>query len=123
MVTTPINNLQLRGTFHFDEGFYYFRNVGDRLLVGGARNKCFEGEATTRFETTTLIQDELERFIATHILPGQLFDIEYRWSGIMGFTEDKQPMIKPISDRVTAIVACNGMGVALSPVISEHLSF
>ena len=41
----------------------------------------------------------------------------------MGFTEDKQPMIKHISDKITAIVACNGMGVALSPIISEQLQF
>jgi gamma-glutamylputrescine oxidase len=123
VVTSPINNLRLRGTFHFDEGYYYFRNVDNRLLLGGARNKCFEAEATTSFETTTIIQEELERFISTHLLPSQSFDIEYRWSGIMGFTEDKLPMIKHISDKVTAIVACNGMGVALSPIISELLEF
>jgi len=123
VVTSPINNLPLRGTFHFDEGFYYFRNVGDRLLLGGARNKCFEAEKTTAFEITDIIQEELERFIRTHLLTTQPFDIEYRWSGIMGFTEDKQPMIKQISGKVTAIVACNGMGVALSPVISEQLPF
>jgi gamma-glutamylputrescine oxidase len=121
VVTSPINNLPLRGTFHFDEGFYYFRNVGNRLLLGGARNKCFEAEATSNFDTTTIIQEELERFISTHLLPSQSFDIEYRWSGIMGFTEDKQPMIKHISNKVTTIIACNGMGVALSPVIPEQL--
>ena len=63
VVTPPIKNLPLRGTFHFDEGFYYFRNIGNRLLLGGARNKCFEAEATTSFETTTMIQEELESFI------------------------------------------------------------
>ena len=123
VVTSPINNLSLRGTFHFDEGFYYFRNVDNRLLLGGARNKCFEAESSTTFETTAVIQEALERFIKAHILANQPFDIEYRWSGIMGFTEDKQPMVKPVSDKITAIVACNGMGVALSPVISEQLQF
>ncbi|WP_170971045.1 NAD(P)/FAD-dependent oxidoreductase [Ilyomonas limi] len=121
VVTSPIKDLPLRGTFHFDEGFYYFRNIGNRLLLGGARNKCFDAEATTNFETTTIIQEELEHFIKIHLLPSQPFDIEYRWSGIMGFTEDKQPMVKHISDKVTAIVACNGMGVALTPVIAEQL--
>jgi gamma-glutamylputrescine oxidase len=90
-------------------------------LLGGARNKCFEAERTTDFETTIIVQEELERFIKKHLLPDQPFDIDYRWSGIMGFTDDKQPMIKHISDKVTAIIACNGMGVALSPVISEQL--
>lgn len=123
LVTSPINDLPLRGTFHFDEGFYYFRNVGNRLLLGGARNKCFDAEATTSFNTTAIVQEELERFITIHLLPSRPFTIEYRWSGIMGFTEDKQPMVKHISDKVTAIVTCNGMGVALSPVIPEQLQF
>ena len=123
VVTSPINNLRLRGTFHFDEGFYYFRSVGNRLLLGGARNKSFEAENATAFETTAIIQEELERFIRAHLLTDQSFDIDYRWSGIMGFTEDKQPVIKRVSDKVTAIIACNGMGVALSPVISEQLPF
>lgn len=121
VVTSPIKDLPLRGTFHFDEGFYYFRNVGNRLLLGGARNTCFEAEATTSFETTTIIQEALEHFIKLHLLPSQPFDIEYRWSGIMGFTEDKQPIIKQLSDKITAIVACNGMGVALTPMIAEQL--
>jgi len=123
VVTAPIKDLSLYGTFHFDEGFYYFRNIGNRLLLGGARNKCFEAEATTSVETTPIVQEELERFIKAHLLPAQSFEIDYRWSGIMGFTEDKQPMIKHISDKVVAIVTCNGMGVALTPVISELLPF
>src|SRR6478736_3492383 len=81
---------------------------------------CWVGH-TTNVETTSIIQEELERFISTHLLLNQSFNIDYRWSGIMGFTEDKQPMIKHISDKITAIIACNGMGVALSPVISEQL--
>ena len=43
-VTEPIPNLKFKGTFHFDEGFYYFRNIGNRLLLGGARNKDFKNE-------------------------------------------------------------------------------
>lgn len=123
LVTSPISGLALRGTFHFDEGFYYFRNVGNRLLLGGARNHSMQAQATTMFDTTTLIQNELERFIQTHLLPAQAFTIDYRWSGIMAFTEDKQPLVTPLTGNVTAVVACNGMGVALSPMISQLLPF
>ncbi len=121
LVTTPITGLKLRGSFHFEEGFYYFRNIGDRLLLGGARNKSFVAETSDVFDTTDIIQQELLRFINTHILPEQSFDVDYCWSGIMGFTEDKQPLVKKISERITAVVACNGMGVALSPVIAETI--
>src|ERR1700722_10499202 len=47
IVTSPIDNLPFRGTFHFDKGFYYFRNLGERVLLGGARNKAFDEETTS----------------------------------------------------------------------------
>lgn len=121
IVTAPIDNLKMKGTFHFDEGFYYFRNLRDRILLGGARNKAFEVEATSDLITSELIQQELEDFLSAHLLPNQAFQIDYRWSGIMGFTKDKQPVVKKISERVTAVAACNGMGVALTPVITEGI--
>lgn len=123
LVTTPVEGLAMRGTFHFNEGFYYFRNIGNRVLLGGARNKSFEEEKTVTFETTSAIQETLEQFLQRHILPTQSYKIEYQWSGIMGFTEDKQPLVKPVSARVSAIVICNGMGVALAPVIAEQIQF
>src|ERR1700692_2506502 len=35
LLTEPIEGLKIRGTFHYDEGFYYFRNLDNRLLLGG----------------------------------------------------------------------------------------
>src|SRR5205085_1844201 len=31
LVTSPIDNLPWKGTFHSDEGYYYFRNLGNRV--------------------------------------------------------------------------------------------
>lgn len=122
IVTEPVDGLKIRGAFHFDQGFYYFRNVGNRVLLGGARNQAFEKERTTKFGITETIQQTLEAFLARHLLPKQSVKIDYRWSGIMGFTDDKQPLIKQLSNRITAIVLCNGMGVALAPVIAEEIN-
>lgn len=122
IVTSHIENLPFRGTFHFDGGFYYFRNLGNRVLLGGARNKAFEEEATNTLETTEIIQNELERFLHEHILPGRTFTIEHRWSGIMGFTGNHQPVVKEIGPGVFAVITCNGMGVALSPIIAEKVA-
>jgi glycine/D-amino acid oxidase-like deaminating enzyme len=121
-VTTPIKGLQLKGTFHYDEGFYYFRNVGDRVLLGGARNRSFETERTTELAITPTIQNELIRFLTEHILPGQNFTISHQWSGIMGFTDNKEPVIEIVNENAYAVVACNGMGVALTPVIAEDVA-
>ena len=34
LLTSPIKNLPWKGTFHFDEGYYYFRNLGEQGVAG-----------------------------------------------------------------------------------------
>ena len=119
MVTAPVKGLALKGTFHYDEGFYYFRNLGNRILLGGARNSALEEEATAEMITTGRIQQTLEQFLAEFILPGQSFTITDRWSGIMGMGTEKMPLIKEVSPQIFCAVRMSGMGVALAPVIGE----
>lgn len=121
VLTSPIQGLKMKGAFHYDEGFYYFRNLGNRILLGGARNKAFEAEQTSEMTTSEAIQQHLENFIEQHLLPVQEFSIEQRWSGIMGFTENKEPILKKLNNHVAVAIACNGMGVALSPIIAEKV--
>jgi len=121
IVTSEIPGLSLKGTFHYDEGFYYFRNLGNRILLGGGRNKAFDEETTGSFDESDIIQDELERFLSQHIASRYDYTIDYRWSGIMGFTDNRQPCIKKLEKNVYAVTSCNGMGVALTPVMAERL--
>lgn len=121
ILTSPIPNLPMKGTFHFDEGYYYWRNLGDRILLGGGRNIDFEGETTTEMNGSALIKDSLKAFLANHLHPSIKFEIEQSWSGIMAFTDSRLPVTKQIGDFFVA-VACNGMGVALTPVIAEGIA-
>ncbi|MEN9570735.1 MAG: hypothetical protein RL172_1966 [Bacteroidota bacterium] len=122
LVTGPIDGCKLKGTFHFDQGYYYFRNLGNRLLLGGARNKAFEAEETTVMETSQPVQDELERFARTHILPGIAFTITHRWSGIMAMGSEKLPIVKMIEPGIFCCVRMSGMGVALAPVVAGQVA-
>jgi hypothetical protein len=73
LLTSPIKGLPFRGTFHADEGFYYFRNLGDRVLLGGARNKAFEEEQTTEMHPSVKIQEALEAYLSEsfcHVIRG-----------------------------------------------------
>ena len=83
LLTEPIEGLKLKGTFHYDEGFYYFRNLGNRVLLGGARNKFFKEEETFSADVSEPVQQELERFLKEIILPGIPYQISQRWSGTM----------------------------------------
>jgi glycine/D-amino acid oxidase-like deaminating enzyme len=122
LVTAPVEGLPFKGTFHFDEGYYYFRNLGNRVLLGGARNKAFEEETTTEMNLTDTIQQELERFLREVILPGRHYTVEHRWSGIMGMGSEKMPILKAVNDHVFCAVRMSGMGVALAPVIGEKVA-
>jgi gamma-glutamylputrescine oxidase len=122
LVTSEIPDLPWKGTFHYDEGYYYFRNLGNRVLLGGARNKAFEQEHTYELSTTDNIQTALESFLHEKILPGKPFTIEHRWSGIMGVGSEKMPILKEITENVFCAVRMGGMGVALAPVIGEKIA-
>lgn len=122
LITKPIANLPFNKTFHFDAGYYYFRNVGNRVLFGGGRNLDFEGENTESFGTNKLIIRELENYLATFILPNSRYEIDQTWSGIMAFNASKTPFTEIIKPNLSASVAMNGMGVALAPYLSKDLA-
>ena len=121
LLTEPIENLKLKGTFHYDEGYIYFRNLGNKILLGGARNLDFKNEETTNLETSAFLQNYLEKFLKTFILPHQEFKIENHWSGIMAMGKVKSPIVQKISNHQIVAVRLSGMGVALAPKIGEIL--
>jgi glycine/D-amino acid oxidase-like deaminating enzyme len=121
LVTAPVPGLLLRGSFHFDEGYYYFRELDGRVLLGGGRNLDFEGETTTSLEITDRIQNALEELLRSVVLPTHTgVAIEYRWAGTMAFTDSKQPAVAFAMPRVLAAFGCNGMGVAIGSSIGEE---
>jgi glycine/D-amino acid oxidase-like deaminating enzyme len=122
-LTSPIEDLPWKGTFHSDEGFYYFRNLGKKVLLGGARNKAFNEERTTEMVTTDFIQSELEKYLDEVILPGLKgkYAIENRWSGIMAMGSEKMPIVKEVMPDVFCAVRMSGMGVALAPVVGQEV--
>ena len=122
LITKPIKNLHIKGTFHLDEGYYYFRNIDNRILFGGGRNLDFKGEETTELSQTDLIQNKLEALLKTTILPNTPFQIEHRWSGIMGVGTQKKPIVKQLSNNVFCGVRLGGMGVAIGSLIGEELA-
>src|SRR5258708_6107538 len=122
LVTSPIDQLPFKGTFHFEEGYYYFRDLGDRVLLGGARNKAFAAEQTDEMTITDSIQEELERFLRETILPGRNYHIEHRWSGIISMGGDKQPIIRHINDHAFSAVLMSSIAVALAPMVGEKIA-
>ena len=120
LITHPIPGLKIKGTFHYDKGYYYFRNVGDRVLLGGGRNLDFKTEETTEFALTDLVQNKLKQLLNEVILPGTPYSIDMQWSGIMGMGSVKAPIVKKTGNNTFCAVRMGGMGVALGSLTGEE---
>ncbi|WP_276364369.1 FAD-binding oxidoreductase [Daejeonella sp. H1SJ63] len=122
LITEPVKDLKIMGTFHYNKGFTYFRNIDDRILLGGFRDLDFQTEETLKPGTTELIQNSLEELLHNTILPGRKIKIEQRWSGVMGFGKELKPIISGISPGLYCAVRCNGMGVAMGSLSGEQVA-
>lgn len=122
LITKPLKDLHIKGTFHLDCGYYYFRNIDNRILLGGGRNLDFKTENTTDFSQTQRIQNALEALLKNTILPDREFEIEHRWSGIMGVGFQKKPIVKQLSNHVYCGVRMGGMGIAIGSSIGKQVS-
>lgn len=120
LVTAPLSRIPFKGVFHYDSGYYYFRNIDDRVLLGGGRNLAMQEEFTDEFGTTPRIREALLQMLREVILPGEEVAVSYWWSGILGVGDVKAPIIRKISPRIAVAVRLGGMGVAIGSLVGEE---
>ncbi len=121
-VTNVIENLEMKGCFHVDKGYIYFRNVGNRVLIGGARNQFPETEETKEFGNTEALETYLLHQLRDLIPNHKSIKFEYKWSGILGVGKDKNPIIRKINDYAYAAYKMGGMGVAIGSIVGKEIS-
>ena len=128
LLTKPISNLKIRGSFAFEFGYFYFRNFGpDRILIGGGRNQDFKGEETFDMKTTPKIINTIVRKLA-EILNREVseIEIEKQWAGLMAFATDKNCYKEVLSRRVQKDVylaaRLGGMGITMTPYVGEKMA-
>jgi len=122
LAVKPQKPHRLKGTFHYDEGYYYFRDYYDKVIFGGGRNIDLEMEKTKSFGINEQIKHKLIEDLSQIILPNQDYQIEMEWSGIMAFGQSKEPIIQRISDRQVIGVRLGGMGVAIGSLVGEKVA-
>lgn len=122
MVIQPEEPLRFEGTFHYDEGYYYFRDFNGKIIFGGGRNLDFIGEQTDSFGINEAIEKKLISDLKEIILKDQNFSVEMKWSGIMAFGTNKKPILKEVQEGVFLGVRLGGMGVAIGSLVGEELA-
>ncbi len=121
LITEEIEDLAWKGCFHVDRGYIYFRNVGKRLLLGGARN-ISQNESVDSYGNTEEIQQYLLNYLKNRILNGRMVKIDHWWSGILGVGTEKMPIIRKFAPSLYMAVRLGGMGVAIGTVVGEQIA-
>lgn len=120
-VSQPIDGLKWKGTFNYNEGYVYFRNIDNRLLLGGGRNVAKEEETTSEFGVNPSIREYLISFANEKLQLPKGWEIDLEWSGIMGVTADKEPIIREVKPGVWAAAGLSGMGIAIGMQVAKDL--
>lgn len=120
LITQPVPGLRVEGCFHYDRGYFYFRNIDGRILLGGGRHLAREAENTDQFGANELIRSALTELLHTVICPGQQVEIDSWWTGILGLGPVKKPIIERISPHVAVAVRLSGMGVAIGTLVGRE---
>lgn len=122
LVTEELEKLPFEGTFHYSEGYYYFRDFGQQVVFGGGRNLFPDEETTTSFSINKKILDHLMQELHQTIMPAQKPKVEMSWAGIMAFGSNKQPVLQLLNENVGVAARLGGMGVAIGSNVGEELA-
>ena len=67
-----------------------------------------------------MIQSALSQLLRTTVIPYTSFEIDMRWSGILGLGPIKRPIIEKLDQQVVVAVRMGGMGVAIGSLVGEE---
>lgn len=123
LVTNKIPNLKLNSTYHMERGYFYFRPIDGRVLIGGGRHLDPETEATSVQEVNPLIKEHLLALLREEILGGRPFEIDYAWTGFLGVGKERAAIVERLSGRICCGVRMGGMGVAIGSRIGRKMAY
>lgn len=109
-------------------GYDYFRQRDDgRMLIGGRRHLHRDSEATGDSTPTAAVQADLEAYLARHLAAFGPFEVEARWSGIMGFSPDELPFWEPLADAegtpsTHVLGGMTGHGMGLGAICGQSIA-
>jgi hypothetical protein len=90
--------------------------------LGGGRNLDFSAEETSQFGLTNLVQNKLNELLQEMILPYTDYEVDMRWSGIMGLGNEKTSIVKAISKNIFCAVRMGGMGISIGSLVGEEVA-
>lgn len=116
LATAPVPRF-MEGPCYANFVLDYFRQLPTgEMVIGGFRQLQKDVEKGYSDETSDLIQSALDKFLHDHIPSIRSAPITHRWSGIMGFSVDGQPMVGalPTDEQLFFVggFTAHGLGLA-----------
>lgn len=100
LATAPAEASHLRVPAYTHTGEFYIRQASNgAVLLGGARHRNESAETGYDDATTAAVQDDLEEYLHIHFPWARKLAVEHRWSGTMGFSPDRLPVVGPVPDQ------------------------
>ncbi len=94
LATAPMTPRWLPLPAYTHEGYYYIRQAQDgTLLLGGARHLHRDVEVGYEDAVTPALQADLEGYLHRHFPQTRGLEVRRRWSGVMGFSPDRLPVV------------------------------
>ncbi len=107
--------------YYINHGSEYIRpGRPGEIILGGARKSDEHAERTDTDAVTRTVQHTLEQWIRTLIT--DRYTVTARWAGIMGFTPDAVPIVKPtaLDPRVWFCGGLTGHGMSMGHTTARH---
>ena len=114
LVTQPLGKQVIDKICYANYGWVYFRQLkNDRFLLGGRRQMFMDKEVGYADMITTEVQAALEEYLKDYFADIVGVPIDYRFSGVMAYTNDGLPVLgeHPHIKRVFYAVGFNGHGL------------
>ena len=103
----------------------YFRQLPNgSLLIGGFRQLEKETEVGYSDHITPVIQQALHDFVEKHLPQYKGKKVTHRWAGIMGFSQDGEPLVGalPEDSQVFFCGGYTGHGLGMSFHVGQKLA-
>ncbi|MCC7527980.1 MAG: FAD-binding oxidoreductase [Candidatus Melainabacteria bacterium] len=126
LVTCPLKKRlkDLNTICYANYGFEYFRQLPDnRLLLGGCRQQFMDEERGFGDTVTRSVQTALESYLKHRFPECAGTPVDYRFSGLMAFTNDGLPLVGEHEGLpgVFCAVGCNGHGLGFGLNLARML--
>ena len=116
LMTEPVPRF-MEGPCYANFYLDYFRQIPTgELLIGGFRQIDKANEVGYSDETSEIIQNSLHNFVTTYLPKLANAKVSHRWSGLMGFAKDGEPMVGSVPDDSAIFFAggYTGHGIGLA---------